>query len=181
MAELVVLMRAVNVGGRKLPMAELRALCEEFGFGRPETYIQSGNLLIESPDSLARTEKKLGEAIEKTFGLDVPLIIRTAARWRGYVDGNPFAGDPKIAEKTLHMLLAAKPPPKDAVETLEGYAEDGERMRIAGDALWIDYASGAGRSKLTPARIDKAWRAKATARNLRTVCKLQAMIEERTT
>ncbi|MCA1750154.1 MAG: DUF1697 domain-containing protein, partial [Sphingomonadales bacterium] len=45
MSELVVLMRAVNVGGRTLPMAELRALCEKLGFGNPQTYIQSGNLL----------------------------------------------------------------------------------------------------------------------------------------
>lgn len=179
MAELVVLMRAVNVGGRKLPMADLRALCEELGFERPETYIQSGNLLLDSPLSPAATEETLGEAIEKRFDFDVPLILRRAADWRGYLDGNPFAGDPDIAENRLHMLLAAKPPPESAVAALEAYAEDGERLRIAGDALWIDYASGAGRSKLTPSRIDRAWGAKATARNLRTVRKLGAMIEDR--
>ena len=180
MSQLIVLMRAVNVGGRKLPMADLRALCGELGFDRPETYIQSGNLLIGSPDSIADTRKKLGAAIEKTFGFEVPLIVRTASKWRGYVDGNPFAGDANVAEKMLHLLLADRSPPAGAVEVLQGYAQKGERVRLAGDALWIDYAEGVARSKLTPARIDKAFGARATGRNLRTVLKLQDMIEERT-
>lgn len=179
MSELIVLMRAVNVGGRKLPMAELRELCCDLGFDRPETYIQSGNLLIGSPGSIAEARKKLAAAIEKTFGFEVPLIVRTANKWRGYVDGNPFVGDANVADKMLHLLLADRPPPAVAAEALQGHAQAGERVRIAGDALWIDYASGVADSKLTPARIDKAFGASATGRNLRTVLKLQAMIEER--
>lgn len=179
MAELLVLMRAVNVGGRTMPMADLRALCEELGFANPETYIQSGNLLIDSADSPTDTRKTLGAAIEDRFGLEVPLIVRAAADWSGYIKANPFAGDADVVEKTLHLLLADTPPPEEANATLEGYADKGERVRIAGDALWIDYAEGVGRSKLTPARIDKAWGASATARNLRTVHKLQDMIEAR--
>ena len=38
------LLRAVNVGGtNKLPMAELKALCEGVGLERVQTYIASGN------------------------------------------------------------------------------------------------------------------------------------------
>ncbi|MFN2260263.1 MAG: DUF1697 domain-containing protein [Parasphingopyxis sp.] len=180
MSELVVLMRAVNVGGRTLPMAELRALCEKLGFGNPQTYIQSGNLLIDSDESPGETGNRLGAAIEKRFGFEVPLIIREARSWRRFIEANPFAGDDAVVEKMLHMLLADRPPPEGAVAALEPYTAAGERIRTAGDALWIDYADGVGRSKLTPSRIDKAWGAKATARNLRTVRKLQDMIEERT-
>ena len=49
MASFVALLRAVNVGGTgKLPMTELRGLCERLGFGRVRTYIASGNVVFEA-------------------------------------------------------------------------------------------------------------------------------------
>ncbi|MFX5689028.1 DUF1697 domain-containing protein, partial [Acinetobacter baumannii] len=40
MAAFVALLRAVDVGGTgKLPMTELKAMCEELGFGSVRTYI----------------------------------------------------------------------------------------------------------------------------------------------
>ena len=49
MGRMVALLRAVNVGGRKLPMAELRALCAGLGWSDVATYIQSGNLVFTAP------------------------------------------------------------------------------------------------------------------------------------
>ena len=47
MTSYVALLRAVNVGGTgKLPMTDLRAMCEEAGFGKVQTYIASGNVLF---------------------------------------------------------------------------------------------------------------------------------------
>ena len=49
MTKYVALLRAVNVGGTgKLPMAELRAMCESIGFAKVRTYIASGNVVFES-------------------------------------------------------------------------------------------------------------------------------------
>ena len=43
MTSYVALLRAVNVGGTgKLPMTELRAMCEDCGFKDVRTYIASG-------------------------------------------------------------------------------------------------------------------------------------------
>ena len=48
----IALLRAVNVGGTgKLPMAELRTLCESAGFKDVRTYIASGNVLLRSDSS----------------------------------------------------------------------------------------------------------------------------------
>jgi len=45
----VALLRAVNVGGTgKLPMSELRRLCEGAGFSAVQTYIASGNVIFKS-------------------------------------------------------------------------------------------------------------------------------------
>ena len=50
MGAFVALLRAVNVGGTgKLPMSDLKAICEELGFGAVSTFIASGNV---SPDTI---------------------------------------------------------------------------------------------------------------------------------
>ena len=61
MARLIALLRAVNVGGRKLPMAQLRALCAELGWEDVRTYIQSGNLVFSASSRNWRTVLKLQE------------------------------------------------------------------------------------------------------------------------
>src|SRR4051812_37404015 len=81
MRRMVALLRAVNVGGRKLPMAELRALCAGLGWTDVATYIQSGNLVFTAPGKAEAIEEVLETAIEKAFGLDVPVIVRTQAEW----------------------------------------------------------------------------------------------------
>lgn len=177
--DFIALLRAVNVGGRKLPMADLRALVGELGFERPETYIQSGNLIFGAKGSDAKLAARLEKAIAERFGFTVPAIVRKGSEWRAYIEGNPFAHDINAIPKMLHVLLAAKPPPVDAADALARYAKAGERIRIAGDALWIDYGAAVGTSKLTPAAIDRAFGAPATGRNLNTVLKLQDMIEAR--
>ena len=59
MSVYIALLRAVNVGGTgKLPMAELKAFCEELGFTKVRTYIASGNVVFES----AKSEKAIKAA-----------------------------------------------------------------------------------------------------------------------
>ncbi|QWT19828.1 DUF1697 domain-containing protein [Bacillus sp. NP157] len=49
MPAFIALLRAVNVGGTgKLPMAELKAMCEAEGFLAVKTYIASGNVVFTS-------------------------------------------------------------------------------------------------------------------------------------
>jgi uncharacterized protein (DUF1697 family) len=64
--------------------------------------------------------------------------------------------------------------------SLEDRAQSGERISLAGGALWIDYgASGVARSKLTPMLIDKACGSPTTGRNWNSVLKIQEMIAAR--
>jgi uncharacterized protein (DUF1697 family) len=174
---MVALLRAVNVGGRKLPMAELRALCAELGWEDVGTYIQSGNLVFTAGGKPEVIEAELERAIEKRFGLKVPAIVRTAAQWAELARGNPFAEAARDAPSRLMLMVSKSPPAGDAAETLQARARDGEQVRRAGDALWIHYPGGAGTSRLSPAQIDRAIGTPATARNHNTVLKLEEMLE----
>jgi uncharacterized protein (DUF1697 family) len=60
MTVFVALLRAVNVGGSgKLPMSELKAMCEAAGHGAVRTYIASGNVVFESAGSEAAVKADL--------------------------------------------------------------------------------------------------------------------------
>lgn len=165
----IALLRGINVSGRnKIPMAELRALCAEIGWRDVRSYIQSGNLVFAADDAPAQLEAALEAAIAARFGLRIPVIVRAAAAWPGYIAANPFAGESQREPNRVMLCLTKSPPLDDAAARLQERAADGERIAYAGGALWVYYAQGAGRSKLTPALFDRLAGSPVTARNWRT-------------
>jgi uncharacterized protein (DUF1697 family) len=169
----IALLRGINVSGRnRIPMPGLRSLCGDLGWRDVQTYIQSGNLLFRASAAPARLETELECAIERQFGLSIPVIVRAAAAWPAYVKGNPFP-DASQSEPNHVMLALAKAPPKPgAVEKLRERAVSGERVVQVGEALWLHYSSGVAKSKLSPALFDRLVGSPVTARNWRTVLKL---------
>lgn len=177
MGRMVALLRAVNVGGRKLPMAELRKLCEGLGWTDVATYIQSGNVVFSADGKPDALEAALEGAIRKAFGYDAPTIVRTAAQWRRYAPANPFPDAARETPNYLLMLVSKRPPAEGAVAAIQAKAAAGEQVKRAGDAIWIHFPNGSGTSKITPTLIDKAIGSSATSRNYRTIVKLQEMLE----
>jgi hypothetical protein len=103
--------------------------------------------------------------------LPEPLL---SGRWRG---DNESAGLAAYWDRFVGNLGPLKP---SAVTELEQKAQSGERMALAGGALWIDYGlNGAGKSKLTPLLLDKACGSPATGRNWNSVPKIGEMIDAR--
>lgn len=172
MTTYVALLRGINVGGhRKVPMAELRALCADSGFDDARSYIQSGNLVLSSADAAAAVEATLETAIERRFGFPVDVVVRDAVQWAAYVSGNPLAGEAEAASNFVMLALAKAPLAPAAVAGLRERADAGERIEAQGDALWLYFPDGAGRSKLGAALS----RLPCTARNWRTVLALADM------
>lgn len=172
----VALLRAVNVGGCKLPMTELREVCAQLGWEKVETYIQSGNVVFEAAGEPAALEAALEHAVTKRFGFKRPVIVRSAEQWADYAKGSPFPEAERDEPNRLMLGLSKSPPKADAPAVLEAKAAAGERVKLEGDALWVHYPGGAGTTKLTPALFDKAAGSPVTQRNWRTVLKLQEML-----
>ncbi len=175
MSRLIALIRGINVGStRKLPMAELRAACAEQGLGAVQPYIQSGNLVLDKGDP-AKVEAALEKLIADRFGLDVPVVTRTAAQWAALIADCPFPEAARDAPNKLHLIACKAPPAPDAVEALAARAQHGERIVRCGGDLMIDFVGGVGPSKLVPALIDRLVGSPATARNWNSVLQLDAM------
>jgi uncharacterized protein (DUF1697 family) len=176
MPHFVALLRAVNVGGRKVEMAKLRAACEAAGFEGVRTYIASGNLVLSSRGPAPAVAARLEKAIAAAFGIEVPVVVRTAKEWQAYLDvPASFAKAAEDRPNGLLVGLSTKPPSRDAATALAPRATNGERVELHGDALWVSFPDGIARSRLTPAAIDKAMGSPTTARNWNTVRRLADM------
>jgi len=166
MTAYVALLRAVNVGGTgKLPMSDLKAMCEEAGFAKVKTYIASGNVVFESTMKAVEVAAALDKRLAAYAGKPVGVLVRTAAEMKAVLEGNPF---PDAAPNHTVAIFLDKPPPKDALDAM--VAPDGEEARLGNREIYVHYPHGQGRSKL------KLPAAKGgTARNINTVAKLAEM------
>ncbi len=169
MPVLVVLLRAVNVGGTgKLPMSELKRLCEKAGFLNVRTYIASGNIVAERDGAEAKAKAALEAELKAYAGKPVGVIVRTGAEMAKVSADNPFPDRP--ANLTAAIFLD-RAPPSDALKNVKGHAN--EEMQLGAREIYVHYPDGMGRSKLRiPAASD------GTARNMNTVAKLAAMAAE---
>jgi uncharacterized protein (DUF1697 family) len=176
----IALLRGINVGGHnRVPMAELRSLCGELGWQHVRTYIQSGNVLFQADAPAARLGATLEDALQRRFDLAIPVIVRAARDWPGYVDANPYPEASREQPNLVMLGLSRNPPAAGAVEALRERAADGERVTLVGDGLWIHFPDGAARSRLSPAVLDRLIGSAVTTRNWRTVLKLQELARSR--
>lgn len=168
MTQYVAFLRAINVGGTgKLPMADLRQMCSEIGFGDVQTYIASGNVSFTSKESKHAVKAALEDRLQAYADKPVKVVVRTASELRAILDKNPFSGrDPKLV---LAILLDRKPP-KDALARAVGQTD--EEMSLGSREIYVYYKNGIGRSKL---RIPAA--KEGTARNMNTIAKIVELAE----
>ena len=162
----IVLLRAVNVGGTgKLPMSDLKRLCEKAGFRNVRTYIASGNVVSERDGSEAEAKAALEAELGASAGKPVGVIVRTGAEMSKVVADNPFPD--RSASRTVAIFLDHAPP-SDALKDVKGQAN--EEVLLGAREIYVHYPDGIGRSRLRILAADDG-----TARNMNTVAKLAAM------
>lgn len=179
MPAFIALLRGVNVGGHnRVAMPALRELCTALGWSDVSTYIQSGNVIFKASGTAAKHEQSLSRALANELGLSITVVVRSAAAWRQYVESNPFPEAAAERPSLVALCLSQARPAPAAARRLEQLGAAGERVAVVGDGLWIDYPGGAGRSKLTPAVLERAVGAPVTARNWRTVLRLDELVRQ---
>jgi uncharacterized protein (DUF1697 family) len=162
MKRYIALLRAVNVGGLKLPMTELKAMCEHAGFEAARTYIASGNAIFRSALGEAQVRAELERRLEAFAGKPIAVMVRTPEELHGVIAANPF---PDAQPNRLLILFLESAPPKDALDRVRHQTV--ERLALGKREIYIDYADGIGTSKLAIPAMKTG-----TARNLNTARKL---------
>ena len=179
MAVIISLLRAVNVTGyNKVKMDALRELYESLGLRGAQTYIQSGNVVFRTnAQDLVRLQKRIEDAIEKSFGFRTSVVLRSSAELKDVIRRNPFAKRSGIEPNRLVVSFLAGEPGPESKEKIVQIKVGPEELYLDGRELYIYYTGGMGTSKLTPAVLERALKVPGTARNWNTVTKLLEMAE----
>ena len=177
MPRYVALFGSINVGRNRLKMADLRAAFEGEGFTNVETVVASGNVLFdheERPE--VGLEEKLTLMMRHKFGMDSVALVRSRAALAAAIAENPFGADGE--ENFVHTLFLDGPVDPDGFARLEKDRTGPERLAAGDRALHIDYVAGAGESRLVGAFIERRMGSRGTARNLRSMKRILAKMDE---
>ncbi len=112
MATYVALLRGINVGGHKLvSMNRLRQAFESLGFKNVRTLLASGNVLFSAPPlDRDRLVRRIEARLEKTFGHEISVIVRTLEELQPLVDLNPFRGIRVTPRTRLFVTFLSEKP-----------------------------------------------------------------------
>ncbi len=120
MARYVAFLRAINVGGSHVvKMDALKAMFEDLGFAKVETFIASGNVIFETPSrDLVAVERKIEQVLEKRLGYEVATFIRSLEGVAAIARYQPFPKAAMAAAVSLNVGLLKEPLPKAASAAL---------------------------------------------------------------
>lgn len=167
----VALLRGVNVGrGRRVPMAEFKAVLESLGHGGVSTLLNSGNAVFDCAGASARVAAALHDALLERLAVDVPVLVKTAAHWKAAVAGNPMAHE----DLDPSRLLVAFGPNAAALRALAPLAAGvaaPERFVIGAEAAYLWCPQGILQSAAASRLLGPEGRA-VTTRNWATVLKI---------
>lgn len=174
----ILLLRAVNLGPRnRIAMPALRELLTAAGFVDVRTHVQSGNIVLTSDAAPGALAKKVGRLIDKEFGFEPAIVMRTRDELAEVVARNPLARvakDPKRYQVSFleHELDAG------VVEELEQLAVKGERLVALGRELYAWHPHGVARSRLWTGIASPRLPVVSTARNWSTTTSVLALADE---
>jgi uncharacterized protein (DUF1697 family) len=173
MARYIALLRGINVGGhKKVPMADLRAALADAGFEDVKTYVQSGNVALTAKErSPAKVGRRVEQAIEKAFGFDVAVVVRSREEIAALIEDDPLGDVATNPTYRVVVFLADKLDRERLADVdPEQFAPEAFALRDYEIVMWAP--DGQRDSKLVKTLTEKRSGVVGTARNWKTVLKL---------
>jgi uncharacterized protein (DUF1697 family) len=147
-----VLLRGLNVNGhRPTPMAELRVALEAAGFAGVRTYLQTGNVFLDSPAGPDEVRRAVETTVCERFGWDVPAAVLEVGELVAVAADNPFADQDHPRNLYVAVLAGA------ADARLRALAREDvapEALAVRGRVVYLRCTRGFHRSRLTVAFLE---------------------------
>jgi uncharacterized protein (DUF1697 family) len=172
----IALLRGINVGrNRRIAMADLRMMLESLGYDDVRTHLQSGNaIFVSGAGKDAALEQQISAAIKATFGMDVAVMVRTAAEIASVVDSNPFAVRGADTGE-LHATFLAAAPSAAKIAAVDRAACAPDEFSVGERVIYVRLPNGVMGSRLPD--WDKTLGIRTTTRNWNTTTRLREMLE----
>ena len=171
------LLRGINVSGHNMiKMDVLKKLLENVGFQNVRTYIQSGNVFVDSEEEYgASIGFKIKQEIFKELGLEVPVVVIGKEDLEACLNNNPYLNKKEFDSKKLYVAFLSKELQGSAINDLKISQFKPDEAAIDKNKIFIKYAVGAGKTRLDQKYIEKKLNVTATIRNWNTVTTLLEM------
>ncbi|MBW4361767.1 DUF1697 domain-containing protein [Flavobacterium taihuense] len=175
------LLRGINVSGHNMiKMDALKTTLEAIGFKNVQTYIQSGNVFVDTEEeNPASVGFKIKQEIFKAFGHEVPIVVIGKSDLEKSLKNNPFLKENDVDSKKLYVAFVSIALRSDSINDLKMSQVKPDEASIDENRIFIKYAVGAGKTKFDQKYIEKKLNVTATIRNWNTVTQLFKMYEER--
>ena len=168
----VAFLRAVNVGGRVVKMTELKRIFEKLGFDDVATFIASGNIVFASGiANRPKLEAFIEEALEKTLGYHVAVLLRTTDEIAMVAARNPF-GRPVPPGGRLFVGFLRDAPPLATRRKVAAMSAATDDFKVEGRELYWFCGVPSMQSIASGGKLEKAVGMAATFRNINTVRRL---------
>ncbi len=179
MVSYILLLRAINVGGRNLlPMKELSLMLGSLSCQNVKTYLQTGNVIFNLPELDKDAEDKfllaLSEKIELDLAFKPELLLFAKERWQQALKANPYVD---YKGNTVHFYFCQENPRLEQ-ELIKKYQNESESYVLSDKVFYLHAPNGIGRSKLV-SNVEKCLGVAATGRNMNTVNKLTVLLNDK--
>lgn len=173
MTQYFAFLRAINVGGRRMKMADLRATLEAMALEDVQTLIASGNVVFESAEgTTADLERRIEAQLEESFGFEVATMVRTADQLVAAVDYRPFGKAADHPDANRYISFLREEPDADRIQQLLAHQNDVDHFAINGPHLYWLRRLDMGESAVTNAFFERTLGVTATNRNVTTLNKM---------
>ena len=173
----VAFLRGINVGKKKVPMAELRTMCEGMGFSKVKTVLNTGNIIFETAeDNSVRLQHNIEEELEKTFGFHIDTIFRRHEELVSLVQKNPFKTISMTPETRLYVTFLSEKVNPSSSFSHESLDENFTILSVTEDEVYsVLVLSEEKRTTDAMNILEKLFGKRITTRNWNTVVKLSAL------
>ncbi|MFN7099697.1 MAG: DUF1697 domain-containing protein [Flavobacterium sp.] len=174
------LLRGINVSGHNMiKMEALKTVLEAAGFQNVQTYIQSGNVFVDTDETnAAAVGFKIKQELFKNFGHEVPVVVIAKSDLDACLNNNPFLKEKEVDTKKLYVAFISTTLKETSINDLKISQFKPDEARIDGNKIFIKYAVGAGKTRFDQKYIEKKLNVTATIRNWNTVLNLKEMYQK---
>jgi uncharacterized protein (DUF1697 family) len=173
MTKYVALLRGINVGGKaKVPMQELKQVFESQGYQSVVTYINSGNVIFESDQSINDITAILEESCTKYFGFDLKILVIGQSLLSSIADSIPSIWLNNTEQKTDVLFLWDKIDSRDILRQFVVSQGKEHLVYMPGALVWNVTREFQNHSAIPKTILQKEIYSQITIRNINTVRKL---------
>lgn len=170
--QFIALLRGVTPTGKNhiSNMAYLAGTLADAGFRNVQTYIQSGNILLDTDLSLRETAAEIHDVILEQIGADLSVILKTREQLAAAAAENPFGEGCDISR--IHLTFTNDPVDTAKVKTIEETDFGCEKFLRGSECFYLYLPLGVRNCTLYSGYLEKHLGITSTTRKLSVAMRL---------